>query len=120
MQVPLVLFDPNVSLVSWNSPLRLSASVLARLEVVRAAGLQRRLAVAEGIVGDRHARRQVAERPDLLELPGVRVDPRLRGVLALGRQEVRPDHVLGDAAAVVLRVLPVVAQPAVDAPLAAR
>ena len=116
VQVPLLALDPNVSLRDREQAARgCRPASRASCSSTTAASLQRRLAVAEQIVGHRHARRQVAERPDLLHLAGVRIDARLRGLFALRRQQVRPDHVLRHAAAVVLRVLPVVAHAAVDA-----
>ncbi len=91
----------------------------AGVVIVGTRQLQRGLAGAEWIVGDRDSRRPVAERLDLNLLTRVGIDPRLGGVFALRRQQVRPDDVGRDAAAQVLRVLPVVADTRIDTPPAA-
>ena len=85
-----------------------------RLVVVRAAGVHLRLAVTEQIVGGGDAGRPVAERLDLAAVAGVG----LGRVFALRRQQVGPDDVRRHAAAEVLRLLPVVAEAAVQAPFA--
>ena len=58
VQVPLLALEPNVSLRHREQAAEIVGERLARLVVVRHAALQRRLAVAEQIVGHRDARRR--------------------------------------------------------------